>query len=102
MTSKKKNETPTYAAASGELEDILQEIESGRIDLDELTEKVERAAELLAICRQKLAATETKVKKVTDELTAATESVTAATDDADDDDDDGDEETPPFELDDEE
>ena len=37
------------------------------------TEKVERAAALLAICRQKLAATETKVKKVTADLTAAME-----------------------------
>ena len=116
MTSKKKNEAPTYAAASGELEDILQEIESGRIDLDELTDKVERAAELLAICRQKLAATETKVKKVTDELTAATDlQATAATDaddvdqEEDDDDDDQpdaqladtDDDSPPFDLDEE-
>ena len=45
----------------------------GEIDLDVLTEKVERAAALLAICRQKLAATETKVKKVTADLTAAME-----------------------------
>ncbi len=73
MSEKKKGEEPTYAAASAELERILQDIESGEIDLDLLTEKVERAAALLAICRRKLAATETKVKKVTDELTAAME-----------------------------
>ena len=70
---KKKSDEVGYAAASGELEQILQDIESGEIDLDVLTEKVERAAALLAICRQKLAATETKVKKVTAELAAATE-----------------------------
>lgn len=68
---KKKGDEPTYAAASAELEQILQDIESGEIDLDVLTEKVERAAALLAVCRQKLAATETKVKKVTAELAAA-------------------------------
>lgn len=68
---KKKGEEPTYAAASGELEQILQDIESGEIDLDVLSEKVERAAALLAVCRQKLAATETKVKKVTAELAAS-------------------------------
>lgn len=72
MTSKKKNaDEPTYAEASGELERILQEIESGEIDLDELSEKVERAAALLTFCRQRLAATETKVKKVTQDLAAA-------------------------------
>ncbi|MBL9076842.1 MAG: exodeoxyribonuclease VII small subunit [Planctomycetes bacterium] len=70
---KKKADEPGYADASGELEQILQDIESGEIDLDVLSEKVERAAALLAICRQKLAATETKVKKVTAELAAAME-----------------------------
>ncbi|MBL8750627.1 MAG: exodeoxyribonuclease VII small subunit [Planctomycetes bacterium] len=68
---KKKADEPTYAAASAELEQILQDIESGEIDLDVLAEKVERAAALLALCRQKLAATETKVTKVTAELAAA-------------------------------
>ena len=68
---KKKGDEPSYAAASAELEQILQDIESGEIDLDVLTEKVERAAALLAVCRQKLAATETKVTKVTAELAAA-------------------------------
>jgi exodeoxyribonuclease VII small subunit len=71
MSDKKKGDEASYAVASAELERILQDIESGDIDLDVLTEKVERAAALLAICRKKLAATETKVKKVTDELAAA-------------------------------
>lgn len=74
MSDKKKNGAePSYAAASAELEQILQEIESGEIDLDVLTEKVERAAALLAVCRHKLAATETKVTKITADLTAAME-----------------------------
>ncbi len=68
---KKKADEPTYAAASAELEQILQDIESGEIDLDVLAEKVERAAALLALCRQRLSATETKVTKVTAELAAA-------------------------------
>ena len=71
MSDKKKGSEPTYAAASAELEQILHDIESGEIDLDVLSDKVERAAALLAICRQKLAATETKVKKVTADLAAA-------------------------------
>jgi exodeoxyribonuclease VII small subunit len=82
---KKKGDGPTYAEARGELEQILQDIESGEIDLDLLTEKVERAAALLTVCRQKLAATATKVKKVTDDLAATLESGDATgSDDADD------------------
>jgi len=77
---KKKAGEPTYSEASGELETILQEIESGDLDLDLLSEKVERAAALLAICREKLAATETKVKKVVADLAA---SDADATDDGD-------------------
>lgn len=65
---KKKAGEPTYSEASAELDAILQEIESGALDLDLLSDKVERAASLLAICRQKLAATETKVKKVVADL----------------------------------
>lgn len=79
---KKKGDEPTYSAASAELEQILQDIESGEIDLDVLTDKVERAATLLALCRQKLAATETKVKKITAELAQAGDA-TAAADDED-------------------
>ncbi|MFT4514074.1 MAG: exodeoxyribonuclease VII small subunit [Planctomycetota bacterium] len=71
--SKKKSDEPSYAELSGELETILDEIESGEIDLDELSDKVERAATLLSQCRKKLAATETKVKKVTTELQKAME-----------------------------
>ena len=65
MSTKKKSPEPSYAELSAELEKILDEIESGEIDLDELSDKVERAATLLSQCRKKLAATETKVKKVT-------------------------------------
>jgi exodeoxyribonuclease VII small subunit len=68
---KQKSEEPSYSAASEELERILRDIESGEIDLDLLSEKVERAAALLAVCRQKLAATAAKVEQVTSELAAA-------------------------------
>lgn len=68
MSAKKKADDPTYADLSAELETILDEIESGEIDLDALSDKVERAATLLALCRKRLAATETKVKQVTEDL----------------------------------
>jgi len=59
---------PSYAAASAELARILQELESGQIDLDVLAEKVERAAALLAFCRERLATTATRVRKITSEM----------------------------------
>jgi exodeoxyribonuclease VII small subunit len=68
---KKKGDEPSYAAASAELEQILDDIETGQIDLDVLAEKVERAAALLTLCRARLAATETKVRKITTEMGAA-------------------------------
>ena len=77
---RKKSSEPTYSEASAELETILQEVESGEIDLDVLSEKVERAAALLTLCRQKLAATETKVKKVTKDLDAMAADEDAAAD----------------------
>lgn len=67
---KKKGGELSYAEASSELEAILHEVESGEIDLDLLSEKVERAAALLALCRERLATTETKVKKVVADLHA--------------------------------
>lgn len=80
---KKKGDAPTYTEASAELEAILNEVEGGEIDLDLLSEKVERAAALLALCRERLAATETKVKKVVADLHAGT--TDRADDDADED-----------------
>lgn len=63
-------ETLTYSAAAAELEEILDEIESGTVDIDVLTHKAERAAALIKLCREKLAGTEMKVTKVIEGLEA--------------------------------
>ncbi len=60
----------SYTAASRELDAILDAIEAGDTDIDALSDKVERAASLIKLCREKLAGTELRVKKVVDELTA--------------------------------
>ncbi len=44
------------------------DMKSGEIDLDALSDKVERAAALLTLCQNKLSTTETKVKKVVADL----------------------------------
>jgi exodeoxyribonuclease VII small subunit len=55
---------PTYNEAIVEIEEILQRIESGELDVDELTENVKRVAYLLEMCKKKLRTTETEIQKV--------------------------------------
>lgn len=62
-----------YTAAMEELEQILQEIEADDVDVDVLTERVGRAAELIRICRQRIATTRTEVERVVAELDQASE-----------------------------
>jgi exodeoxyribonuclease VII small subunit len=99
-TSPAEAETIRYSEASNELEQILAEIEDGTVDVDALTEKVERAAALIRICRDKLSGTEMRVTKVVEELatlasakTPAPEPHTAA-DDADEAESEGDDGLP--------
>ena len=72
MATKRKTDL-TYTQGAEELETILEAIESGDADIDVLSEKVERAAELIKVCREKLTATELKVTKVVEELAAEQE-----------------------------
>jgi exodeoxyribonuclease VII small subunit len=68
-SSERQEETlPTYREAVEELETILAEIEDDSIDLDELAQRVERAAKLIALCRAKIRDTEFKVKTIIDGL----------------------------------
>ncbi len=66
----KQNEGPGYAEAAGELDEILQDIESGTVDIDTLSKKVERAAQLIRVCRERLAGTQIRITKVIEELEA--------------------------------
>lgn len=70
MAARKKTQSFVYTEAATELDGILGEIETGDADIDVLTEKVERAANLIRSCREALSATELRVKKVVDELAA--------------------------------
>ena len=53
-----------YTKAMDELEAIIGEIESEGIDVDVLTDKVQRASELIGFLRGKLRDTEGEVRKV--------------------------------------
>ncbi|MCX6267717.1 MAG: exodeoxyribonuclease VII small subunit [Bacteroidetes bacterium] len=59
---------PNYTQAYEELQNIVSEIERGEISVDELSEKVKRAALLIKICKNKLTATEDNVKQILLEL----------------------------------
>jgi len=61
-------DTPTYSEAFEELQTIVREIEEGEISVDQLSEKVKRAAALIAICREKLSATEEDVSQILKDL----------------------------------
>jgi exodeoxyribonuclease VII small subunit len=55
MASKKsdKNEIG-YAEALEELESILESLEDDDVDVDELAERVQRASELIELCRERI------------------------------------------------
>jgi len=61
---KKSDKEPGYAEAYDELQKILADLEGGEIDVDDLSAKVKRAAELIEFCRKRLKDTEVEVKKV--------------------------------------
>lgn len=62
------NEQPNYADAFEELQQIVSEIEEGQISVDELSEKVKRAAQLINVCKAKLTSTEEDVNKILKDL----------------------------------
>jgi exodeoxyribonuclease VII small subunit len=65
---KKMKDKPSYTEAFDELQIIVTEIEEGEISVDELSEKVKRAAELIRICKAKLTSTEEDVNQILKEL----------------------------------
>jgi exodeoxyribonuclease VII small subunit len=54
----------SYSESIGEIENILKEIENEEIDIDILSEKVKRAAELIASCKSKLTTTEKEIEEI--------------------------------------
>ena len=57
-----------YSEAIEEVERIINQIESNELDIDELTEKIRRASELLKFCKQKLHFTEEEIQKIIDQM----------------------------------
>jgi exodeoxyribonuclease VII small subunit len=53
----------TYSEAFAKLEELVEQLEDGDIQLDKLTEKVKQANELIAICEIKLRDIDNDVKE---------------------------------------
>lgn len=58
----------TYEAAYEELQEIAAAIENETITVDQLAEKVKRAAVLIAFCQNRLRETETEVTNIIKQL----------------------------------
>jgi exodeoxyribonuclease VII small subunit len=62
------DEDIAYADALTELEQILDSLEADRVDVDTLAGRVERAATLIRLCRERLGAARAQVEAIVGEL----------------------------------
>jgi len=59
---------PGYAQALAELDAILRELEGADVDVDHLADRVARAAELIAVCRDRINAARMRIDEVIADL----------------------------------
>ena len=57
-----------YNKAIKRLEEIIEKIENEEIDVDELSEKVKEAVELITTCKERIEKAEMEVRRVVDDL----------------------------------
>jgi len=58
----------SYKEAFDELQAINEDLENNEIGIDELTEKLKRAGELMKICRNQIKLTEEETKKIIEQF----------------------------------
>jgi exodeoxyribonuclease VII small subunit len=63
----------SYSEAIAAIDEILEQIETGELDVDELAAKVKQATELLKLCKGKLFNTTKEIEKVLKEMESDTE-----------------------------
>ncbi len=59
---------PGYAEALAELEGILAELERDNVDVDRLAGQVQRAAELIRLCRERIGSARMQIENVVAEF----------------------------------
>jgi exodeoxyribonuclease VII small subunit len=58
----------SYSEAYSQLQSIIEKIEAGGLSVDELTEYVKKAAELIKFCKCKLFETESEIEKILEDM----------------------------------
>lgn len=64
--AKQKAKEDSYEAAMSELQQILTDLQTEQIGIDDLSEKVKRAAELVQFCKTKLRTVEQDISQFLD------------------------------------
>ncbi|MCQ2268595.1 MAG: exodeoxyribonuclease VII small subunit [Bacteroidaceae bacterium] len=54
----------TYTQAMTQLQEIVEQLEDNSLDIDQLTEKVKYAQELIKFCRDRLYKTDEEIQKL--------------------------------------
>ena len=57
-----------YEIAVADLEEIVTAMESGKMNLDELTTKLQEAKKLIAFCKERLDKTDEEIKTILNEV----------------------------------
>lgn len=65
MAKKSTKITITYSEAIKELEQILENLRSGKVEINDLAPTVKRANELVEECRRQLSLTRAELEKIT-------------------------------------
>ena len=53
-----------YEAAFAELQSIVRKMENDELDIDQMSEQLKRAQELIRLCNDKLTKTDEEIKKI--------------------------------------
>ena len=55
---------PKYEEAYAELQTIVRKMENDELDIDQMTEQLKRAQQLIKLCKDKLTKTDEEIKKI--------------------------------------
>lgn len=79
MTKKNKNETnATFEAAMQKLEDMVQKLEGGKLNLDESLQAFTDGMQMAAFCEKQLTAASGQVEKIMKDLSGNEKVVTVS------------------------
>ena len=62
-----------YSKAMKRLEEIVEQIETEQIDVDELSQRVKEAVALIKVCKDKIDKAEMEVKEIVEHLDASSQ-----------------------------